>query len=138
MKVALEVARWGLIRIVNYGSTISSLNIHYYDSIFGGVQYIHYQLCHYLLQCSNADWALESKYKLHLPPQMMKYTMIGREYLRLTRDTGGIGGPCFRSYSLPTENSLRTQYVEKISERLLASTTRFFEVTQTQPHLPSN
>ena len=39
-----------------------------------GVQYIHYQLCHYLLQCSNADWALESKYKLHL--QMIQYTMM--------------------------------------------------------------
>ena len=109
--------------IVNYGSTSSSLNIQLRFNIRRSA--IHYQLVLF-----NAGMALESKYKLHLPPQMMKYTMIGRGYLRLTRDTGGIGGPCFRSYSLPTENSLRTQYVEKISERLLASTTRFFEVTQ--------
>ena len=76
LKVALEVARWGLIRIVNYGSTISSLNIHYNDSIFHEVQYI---ISFAIIFCTvvTLEWALESKYNLHLRPQMMKYTMIG-------------------------------------------------------------
>ena len=68
--------------IVNYGSTSSSLNIQLRFNIRRSA--IHYQLVLF-----NAGMALESKYKLHLPPQMMKYTMIGREYLRLTRDIRG-------------------------------------------------
>jgi len=68
LKVALEVAWWGLIRIVNYGST-SSVWIY---TTTNGVQYI---ISFAIIFCSVVP--LEWKYKLHLHPQMMKYTMIG-------------------------------------------------------------
>ena len=69
--------------IVNYGSTSSSLNIQLRFNIRRSA--IHYQLVLF-----NAGMGSQIKVQIALTPlMMMKYTMIGREYLRLTRDIRG-------------------------------------------------